>query len=182
MKTITLLATAFALLSGGACAQSSQASPAARLADMINTYRGELGLPAVPLSQALTKVAEAHAQDLEKSVRGQQCNMHSWSSAGEWTPCCYTNDHARAQCMWAKPRELTRGTYAGNGYEIAHGGGGRVTPEGALRGWRGSQGHHEVIINKGIWSTSKWQAMGVAITEHYALVWFGEVADPSNRP
>ncbi len=84
--------------------------------------------------------------------------------------------------MWSKPREITGGAYSGNGYEIAHGGSSGVTPEGALRGWRGSQGHHEVIINNGIWTTSKWQAMGVAITDRYALVWFGEVADSSSRP
>lgn len=84
--------------------------------------------------------------------------------------------------MWVKPRELTRGTYQGRGYEIAHGSSGGVTPEGALRGWKNSQGHHEVIVNRGMWTTSKWQAMGVAVTDRHALVWFGEVADPANHP
>jgi len=40
---------------------------------------------------------------------------------------------------------------------------------------------HDVIINKGIWSSSRWRAMGVALTDRYALVWFGEAADAGNR-
>ena len=71
--------------------------------------------------------------------------------------------------MWAKPREITDGVYSGPGYEISSGSGGTVSPEDALRSWKTSQGHHEVIINKGIWSTARWRAMGVAVTNRYAL-------------
>ena len=63
-------------------------------------------------------VAEAHVQDLSYNQPvGGQCNMHSWSDRGSWSGCCYTDDHAASQCMWDKPRELTR--YPGNGFEIA---------------------------------------------------------------
>ena len=46
-----------------------------------------------------------------------ECNLHSWSDKGPWSACCYTPDHAQAQCMWDKPSELTN--YPGNGYEIS---------------------------------------------------------------
>ena len=36
-------------------------------------------------------------------------SMHSWSANGSWTPCCYTADHARKECMWNKPGEITGG-------------------------------------------------------------------------
>jgi uncharacterized protein YkwD len=178
---IVLAAALF--ICNAAWAQPSPSPAAVRLAELINSYRAGLGLAAIALSLSLTRVAEAHVRDLEQNSRGAQCNMHSWSAAGAWSSCCYTDDHAQARCMWAKPREITRGGYPGDGFEIAHGGSRGVTPEGALQGWKRSQAHHEVIVNKGIWSTSKWQAMGVAVSESYALVWFGEVADaPAAKP
>lgn len=154
---------------------------AAELARLINAYRAESGLPAVPLSPSLNRVAEAHARDLARSTRGDQCTLHSWSSAGRWTPCCYTRDGALAQCMWDKPRELTRGRYTGKGYEIAYTSTEAVTPELALLRWRDSPHHHEVILNRGTWSSMTWRAMGVALTDRHALVWFGEVADLAAR-
>lgn len=147
---------------------------------MINAYRAERGLPAIPLSPSLTRVAEAHAQDLESaSTRPAQCNLHSWSGAGRWTACCYTDDHAKAACMWAKPREITGGAYPGDGFEIAHSGSAGVTPESALSGWQTSPGHHDVMLNRGTWASMPWRAMGVAVTAHHALVWFGKEADPA---
>lgn len=57
-----------------------------------------------------------------------------------------------------------------------------MTPEGALSGWQASRSHHEVVVNKGTWATSRWLAMGVAVSERYAVVWFGQVADTASRP
>lgn len=145
-----------------------------RLADLVNGYRVARGLPAITVSVALTRVAQDHVRDLESSRPSGTCNAHSWSPGGDWTPCCYTTDQTRAQCMWDKPREITRGAYAGNGYEIAYETSGRVTPEAALEGWKASSGHIGVVLNRGIWSSAHWRSMGVAVSTHYAVVWFGE--------
>lgn len=149
-----------------------------QLADLINQYRIQQGLKKIPVSVSLTLVAEAHVLDLENNILSGNCNLHSWSNQGNWTACCYTSDHAKAQCMWDKPKEITQRHYIGNGYEIAAYSTGAITPEGALELWKGSSGHHNVIINRDIWVNSNWQAIGAAVSEHYAVVWFGTEADP----
>ena len=103
------------------------------------------------------------------------CNLHSWSNQGMWTACCYTADHAQAQCMWDKPRELT--TYPGNGYENAAFG--YATTAGAMAGWKASPGHNDVMLNLGTWTNTTWLAVGAAFQPNgYAVLWFGEVTDP----
>ncbi len=148
-----------------------------KLFDLIMAYRKELGLPMIPCSSCLTKVAKLHVRDLANNDPvSDECNGHSWSSNGPWTPCCYTADHAQAACMWSKPRELT--PYKGNGYEIAytHWGGDAVAA-GALLGWQQSpHGHNDVIINKGVWK-EKWNAIGIGIYKNFAVVWFGHEPD-----
>jgi hypothetical protein len=123
------------------------------LIDTIQAYRLSRGLPKVPISKALTVVADAHVKDLNENApheEGSNCNMHSWSAVGSWSACCYTPDHDEAACMWDKPRELT--DYEGNGYEIAYGASDiTVSPKGAIRGWQTSYAHNNVILNKGQW-------------------------------
>ena len=147
-----------------------------KLYSLIMEYRKGKGLPSIPLSSSLTKVAQAHVKDLHQNRPNQNaCNMHSWSSNGDWSSCCYTADHAKAQCMWDKPREMTN--YKGNGYEIAYGAYGmNATASGALAGWISSSGHHAVMINQGIWK-SPWNAIGIGIYEGFAVVWFGKEVD-----
>ncbi|NKB70497.1 MAG: CAP domain-containing protein [Candidatus Latescibacteria bacterium] len=152
------------------------------LAEDINQYRLEQGLQAIPVSVSLTKVAQAHVADSEQNSFSNGCNLHSWSDQGDWTPCCYTNDHAQAQCMWDKPREISGGVYSGNGFEISAYNSRMITPQGALEGWQGSSGHHNVILNRDIWADSNWQAMGAAVSTHYAVVWFGMESDPAGSP
>jgi hypothetical protein len=147
-----------------------------RLYRLLMEYRSSKGLPPIPLSPNLSFVAKTHVRDLQANPPSGKCNFHSWSDAGSWTPCCYTDDHARAQCMWAKPRELTE--YPGNGYEIASWSSGQNSPETALAGWKGSRLHNAVIINSGSWARIKWGAVGVGIYGSYAVVWFGEESDP----
>ena len=102
--------------------------------------------------------------------------MHSWSDNGSWTACCYTSDHAKAKCMWDKPKELS--SYKGNGFEIAFGTSGyTVNAAGALEAWKQSSGHNAVIINDGVWKTMKWQAVGIGIYKAYAVIWFGTQKD-----
>lgn len=153
------------------------------LAEVINQYRVEQGLPAIPISVSLTLVAEAHVADLaHNNPVGGQCNLHSWSNQGNWTACCYTSDHAQAHCMWDKPREITDGLYQGNGYEISAHNSGRMTAQGALAQWQDSAAHHDVILNRGIWFDNDWQAIGAAVSDHFAVVWFGTQPDPAGSP
>lgn len=149
-----------------------------RLFRLVNEYRVRNGLPEIPFSRSLTFVAQMHVRDLNSHPPDGDCNMHSWSSNGSWSSCCYTLDHARAQCMWNKPRELT--SYPGNGYECVLGGLGQyqANATSAFEGWKRSHPHNAVLLNKGIWSKIHWRALGVGVYKNYASLWFGEEADP----
>jgi len=131
-------------------------------------------LDAIARSAASDTVAQTHVDDLaENGPASGECNLHSWSDAGDWTACCYTDDHAEAECMWSKPAELT--DYTGSGYEIASAGAGSA--DGAVRIWDGSDAHRAVILNEDIWADNEWNALGGAISGGYAVAWFGEERD-----
>lgn len=163
----------------GGPAPSSCSADALTLIDLLNEYRAESGLAPIPASNSLCAVGDLHVQDLatEAPHASASCNLHSWSDAGAWSGCCYTADHAAAQCMWDKPRELTE--YPGNGYENAAGGGGALGPTEALDLWKGSPGHNAVMLNEGTWANLTWNAVGVGISGGYAVLWFGEEPDPT---
>ncbi|WP_380872651.1 hypothetical protein ACFB49_35690 [Sphingomonas sp. DBB INV C78] len=179
-----LVMTAALLLAGAG--HWSTASEVDRIADLVNDYREYHGLPPVPLSRSLTQVAAAHARDLENNnpdaatdAAGRRCNMHSWSGASGATPVCYTADHARAAQMWSKPREITRGRYTAQGFEIAARYSGGIDADMAFDLWRSSSAHDAVILEDGRWQGSNWQAMGIAVNGRYAVVWFGKAPDPA---
>lgn len=148
-----------------------------QLADRINAYRVSRGLPSIPRSRALGIVAATHARDLARNYRGggDSCNMHSWSQASMWSGCCYTPDHAQSKCMWQKPKELTG--FPGFGYEVSASSSGSIDPDGALRLWQSSSGHHAVILNQGMWANSQWRSIGAAIYGGFAVAWFAKEAD-----
>ncbi|HNX44151.1 MAG TPA: CAP domain-containing protein [Bacteroidales bacterium] len=156
------------------------------LARLINEYRKENHLKPVAISRSLSFVAHTHACDLAENYKhSDECNMHSWSDSGNWSACCYTHDHKQARCMWDKPRELTG--YPANGYEISFYTTRKYSSPQALaadilKGWKESKSHNEVILNKGIWKSVAWKAMGIGINENFATVWFGEIADPEGVP
>ena len=146
------------------------------LLEIINEYRITKNLAPVAHSPKLTKVAKAHAKDLQENfTRGKRCNMHSWSKKGPWSDCCYTDDHKRANCMWDKPKEIAG--YDSPGYEIAYWHSAKATPEHALEVWIKSPGHHSVLANLGPFKDADWKAIGVGIYKEYAIVWFGEMED-----
>jgi hypothetical protein len=149
------------------------------LYELITNYRSSLNLPEIPISQSLNIVARTHVRDLYlNGPFNAPCNLHSWSVNNEakWSPCCYTDDHRFAACMWNKPRELTK--YKGNGYEIAYWtSSGKATPKEALQGWKGSYLHHIAIKNADSWKDVHWKAIGIGIYGGYACVWFGEETD-----
>lgn len=145
---------------------------------LVNEYRADNGLPAIAASPSLCVVSSTHTRDLADNsphTAPGGCNMHSWSDRGSWSPCCYTPDHAAASCMWDKPRELT--VYPGNGYENAYRG--SSDPAAALAGWMGSSGHNDVILNRGIWASQPWRALGADVHDGFAVLWFGREVDPA---
>ena len=147
-----------------------------KLYELIMQYRKTRKLPPIPVSAKLTQVAKAHVQDLNENYKDDnKCNMHSWSKKGDWSPCCYTRDHAEAACMWNKPKEIAG--YEGNGFEIAHWSSAGVNAKTSLSGWQGSAGHNAVIINSGIWKDMKWKAIGIGLDGEYSVVWFGAEED-----
>jgi uncharacterized protein YkwD len=160
------------LLSTSLLGQGQQLSQEEQsLYNLIMQYRKTKNLPPIPLSPSLTIVAQTHAHDLADNNPDQgRCNLHSWSNKGSWSACCYTDDHAKAQCMW----------YKGNGYEISAWSSDDISASKALDLWKSSPGHHAVIINSGIWNSS-WQAIGIGIYGGYALVWFGNEPDSQSK-
>ncbi|MDW8331340.1 MAG: CAP domain-containing protein [Cyclobacteriaceae bacterium] len=177
MKLIVIcLLTLFLCTASGTQTDNCLSAEELKLYRLLNDYRKSLQLPVIPLSRNLSVVAQIHVRDLAENnpVTGP-CNLHSWSSKGKWKPCCYTSDHKEAQCMWDKPRELSR--YAGDGYEISYYHSDKVRAEEALETWKKSEGHHQVIINRGIWKQVTWRAVGVGIYGNYGVIWFGKEPD-----
>ena len=123
-------------------------------------------------------VARLHAEDLgTNGTGGASCNLHSWTSGdSRWSGCCYTDDHAQAECMWDKPDEIAG--YAAPGFEIAARVGSRITPAMAVSLWDDSESHRVVMANDAGFADTSWRAMGCAIENGYAVVWFGELATP----
>ena len=152
------------------------------LANAINKYRAQNGLPALPISRSLSFVADTHVRDLRDSPKlAPQCNGHSWSGKGSWSPCCYTPDHAQAKCMWNKPTELT--PLKGTGFEITIGQPGEtmgvvLDSQKAIAAWQGSPLHNDVILNRNTWAKSTWRSMGAGIVDSHACAWFSDQADP----
>jgi uncharacterized protein YkwD len=149
-----------------------------KLYDLIMEYRKSKKLESIPLSSKLTLVAQAHAKDLSEHYEfnpKNKCNPHSWSKKGNWTSCCYTNDHKQASCMWTKPQEIAG--YTGNGFEIAYYSSLGASAQEGLDGWKISPGHNPLLVNTGTWSNVKWNAIGIGIYKEYGLVWFGEAKD-----
>lgn len=151
-----------------------------KLYDLMMAYRKSKGLDPIGLSSKLTLVAQTHARDLAENYKfdpKNRCNPHSWSSRGEWSSCCYTNDHEKAECMWNKPREIA--AYDSPGYEIAYYSSAGATAAEGLEGWKKSPSHNPLIINEGIWNKVEWKAIGIGFYKEYGVVWFGEIGDPT---
>ncbi len=141
---------------------------------LIMEYRASKDLAAIPWSKSLSKVADLHIEDLSAHYSfdgSNQCNPHSWFENEQWSSCCYTNNHKKAKCMWDKPRELT--SYQGDGYEILFYHSANATPSAAMNGWKNSKSHDPLLVNANQWDQLKWNAIGIAVNQHWAAVWFG---------
>jgi len=159
-----------------------------RLAELLNSFRIANAKPPHPLSGAMTATAGAHVADLNEhpEIDSGSCIPHSWSNQGGllWTGCCYTQNHAQADCMWRKPRELSAGLdllpYTGNGYEIALRGYDGNTPEQVLEAFTASAPHRAVMLSTGGWEfLDTHPAMGAAMLGKYSVIWFGDASDPN---
>lgn len=153
---------------------------------LVNEYRESRGLAPIANSRSLNKVARVHAIDLcanspaeGADSRGQSCSLHSWSDRGAWKPVCYTRDHAFAEAMWDKPREITNFTYLGDGYENAYSTSEReVSPARVLEAWKASPSHNAILLESGDWKGSNLMAFGVGIHKNFAVMWVGSQVDP----
>lgn len=169
----------------GSCLSDDEAA----LLTLIDQYRVNNGLSKVPWSKSLTQVAQWHVIDAVQngqSIFQPPCNPHSWSDMRPdlWSHMCYTPDHTQSEKMWIKPSEITDGVYGWYGYEIVARN--YPTVSAALNGWKGSQGHNDMILNQGIWQPQylKWKAMGVGVggtDPNYYIVWFSTVIDPQGE-
>lgn len=148
-----------------------------KLFSLINNYRREKSLDAIPMSKSLCFVARLHVNDLfHNRPDVGDCNLHSWSDKGTWTECCYGRDPSNSSCMTSKPYELT--SYAGKGYEVAFWESLDAIPEIVLDLWISSKASNDLILNRDTWLDKPWKAMGVGMYKGYAVAWFGDVLDP----
>lgn len=158
------------------------------LIKLVNDYREQHGKKRLKVSKSLMKVARTHINDLNMNfdmdnppvdARGIKGNMHSWSDKGNWTPVVYTEDHKYSHLMHNKPKEITG--YNQTGVEVTVNGF-MITPQRALKSWKNSPGHNDVILSQNGWKDPSPELiesgftglanMGVAINGDYACVWF----------
>lgn len=143
-----------------------------QLASLINEYRAQHGLPAIAISPALSLVANRHVRDMA-------LNLHTLTH--DWSNCPMSQSWA---CMWNAPQVLGTG-YPGNGYENAFGGRADAASDVVqiLRAWKEegqpTRPHNDVILNRGMWKDSTWQALGIGIYQGYAVMWVGREVDPT---
>lgn len=182
IRLLMLLAVSALLTALPVRAQEPPDPTAQALAREINRVRVAQGLPALPLSRTLSRVAQAHMLDLDAHPRAPGCGLHSWSEQRSWTGCCYdARTHAEARCMWSKPRELSGGRYGGSGYELTYAGSEPATPAQIVAAWLADPAHGPLLLNQGSWARFSWQGMGVAVSGRHALLWLGAVKDPDGE-
>lgn len=190
MKTIMLqLLLVFSLMQlSGTLTQPEKAeyicitSEEKRLFDMINAERQKSGKPPIGYSAKLTEVAKLHVMNLQNHhKRGGKCNLHSWyvDKNAKWKSCCYTNDHKNPECMWNKPMEING--YNSHGYEIAAYYSSKMDAKEAIKSWKSSKDHWDVVMNRGNWKNMRFESMGVGIHGNYAVIWFGAMPDRTGK-
>ncbi len=144
-----------------------------KLYDLVNQYRAQAGLAAIPLSKALTLVANRHVHDLTDNI-GKL--THGWSDA-PYDPA----NSATYSAVWTAPQRLNTG-YSSYGYENAYMSSGGATAVGALTSWKADPAHNDLLVNAGIWKSYTWNAMGIGIYGKYAVLWMGAKADTTTLP
>lgn len=158
------------LFTAKTCAGDGLSRDEKRLIRLVNKYRGRHRLPPISASPSLSLVANRHVRDMFHNIGKMS---HGWSN------CPYNaRDRKTYPCMWKAPQRF-KTPYPGYGFENAGWYSGSMTAKIAFSGWKSSKPHNAVILNLKQWKKLKWQALGVAIYKHYAVVWFGREKDPA---
>ncbi|MGM0565497.1 MAG: SPOR domain-containing protein [Bacteroidota bacterium] len=174
----------FLLLAGGIFSSQAQqgtciAEEELALANQLNQFRKQNDLNVLPVSTALSYVADVHVKDLYLHYDPfGDCNLLSWSDSGRWQECCVSGEDY--VCMHSKPDELTQ--YKGKGYELVYYQNTQVTSGLAFNGWKENASAKSMILQQGKYEDKKWQVIGVALFDGYASVWFGEEPDGEGEP
>lgn len=141
-------------------------SPTEReLYKIVNEYRVQNNLPQIPISEALSVLANRHLLDISLNIKSF---THGWSN------CPYNiNDNDTWDCVFEAPKRLKVG-YNDKGYEnLYRNNGGNATPALALAAWKKSPMHNGLILNLENWKNIKFDAFGVAINGNLVALWFG---------
>ena len=149
------------------------------LANQINQFRKQNDLNVLPVSTALSYVADVHVKDLYLHYDPfDNCSLLSWSDNGRWEKCCAQAENYT--CMYDKPAELTQ--YKGKGYELVYYQNTQITSGLAFNAWKENATAKTMILQQGKYEDKKWQVIGVALFDGYASVWFGEKPDGEGEP
>lgn len=152
----------------------------AQLFRMINDFRISKGLEPLVLSKSLSYVAQLHVKDLQMNhPYGPDCNHHSWSDRGNWTPFCYPKDQTRKKSVWDKPKELTR--YPSVAYEVVYWENSAAFTDQIMENWKSTPQSANLILSEGKWSRNHWKVVGISIFKGFASAWFGESSDPEGE-
>lgn len=132
---------------------------------IVNEYRAQNNLPQIPISEALSVLANRHLLDISLNIKSF---THGWSN------CPYNiNDNDTWDCVFEAPKRLKVG-YNDKGYEnLFRYNGGNATPALALAAWKKSPMHNGLILNLESWKNIKFDAFGIAINGNFAAIWFG---------
>ncbi len=159
----------------GVCIDEEELS----LANQINHFRKQNDLNVLPVSTALSYVADVHVKDLYLHYDPfGGCNLLSWSDNGRWEKCCAQGENYT--CMYDKPAELTQ--YKGKGYELVYYQNTQITSGLAFNAWKENASAKAMILQQGKYQDKNWQAIGVALFDGYASIWFGEKSDNAGEP
>jgi hypothetical protein len=150
------------------------------LFDQLNNLLEEYGKKPLQSSASLFYVARTHVEDLAKNHPDTSiCNLSSWSDKGEWTACCYNPYVPNQDCMWDKPKELTRYPY--RGYELVAYFEDEYTVDSVIQLWSNAKKVLDMLLTNGNFEKKKWVCMGVGMNRHYISVWFGQRADQAKK-
>lgn len=161
------------LLAERKCAGDEVSKPEQELFRMINDYRSQNNLPPVPMSAALSLVANRHLIDLEKNIKSI---THSWSN------CPYDiKEQNTWNCVFNAPQRLNT-DYAGRGYENLYRSATQTaTAPLALDAWKKSPLHNSLILNLSFFKDDVYDACGIAIRGNYAALWMGSSKGAQNN-
>ena len=146
------------------------------LVDAINKFRSQKGQGELQLSLSLSFVAYTHLNDIRLNSKDEHgCNMNSWSDKGKWIPCCFDGKQKSLDLMTSKPSEIIG--FRGKGYEIVIAAKKGISTKDLTKLWLTTKATQDFILNKGQWSNSNWQCMGVRIYNGFASIWASDMPD-----